>query len=145
MLSANKIVYSVNDIDAVAQDLLMRIADTAVLTFTGDLGAGKTTLISALLKKAGVDELVTSPTFSYVHIYENDEGKKFYHFDLYRISSIDDFVLAGFEEYLYAPKSLCLIEWPEIIMPLMAKDVYHITIDFDEDSEKRILTIKKHS
>lgn len=145
MHGANKITYSVDTIEKLAKDILARTSDAAILTFTGDLGAGKTTLISALLKEAGVDELVTSPTFSYVHIYENEQGKKFYHFDLYRITTLDDFVMAGFEEYLYAPNSVCLIEWPEIITPLLARDVYHIAIDFDEDPQKRILSITQHS
>ena len=58
-----------------------------IFTFTGPLGAGKTTLVQALLKASDVRDVITSPTFTYVNIYTNEVGQKFYHFDLYRLTN----------------------------------------------------------
>lgn len=80
----------------------------SVIAFSGDLGAGKTTFIKYLAESLGVDkDLVTSPTFSYLNLYENIA-----HFDLYRLSGTEDFFLLGFDEYLRAPYIVC-IEWAE--------------------------------
>ncbi|BDC34268.1 tRNA (adenosine(37)-N6)-threonylcarbamoyltransferase complex ATPase subunit type 1 TsaE [Candidatus Dependentiae bacterium Noda2021] len=115
-----------------------------IMTFTGPLGAGKTTLIKELLKQCGVQELVTSPTFSIVNSYTNKHDEVFYHFDLYRLKTVDDFISGGFEEYLNQPKSLVCIEWPQVIAPILASmknRVCSITIDYD-GLEKRSIEIK---
>ena len=105
-----------------------------VITFTGDLGAGKTTLIRALLKDLGVNQPITSPTFTYVNRYITANGKTLYHFDLYRLNALDEFMAQGFDEYLYQPNSWCLIEWPAVVMPLLTHGTCHITLDYDGDS-----------
>ena len=110
-----------------------------IFTFTGPLGAGKTSLIRQMLMQKGVEQLVSSPTFTYVNLYENDKGQLFYHFDLYRIDSMDSFYRAGFNEYLYAPHSWAFIEWPEVIMPLLGQSVCHCQIEYHD--QKRILTM----
>lgn len=115
-----------------------------IITFTGPLGAGKTTLIKALLYQCGVEEMVTSPTFSIVNKYTNNQNEVFYHFDLYRLKTADDFISSGFEEYLNQPKSLVCIEWPEVIESILAsiKDkVCSVTIDYD-GLENRSIEIK---
>ncbi len=88
----------------------------------------KTTLIKEFLRQCGVTEVVQSPTFTYLNVYQGDKGAEFYHFDLYRLSANQDFIDAGFYEYLYAPKSWAVIEWPEIIMPLLKHRVCHVTM-----------------
>jgi tRNA threonylcarbamoyl adenosine modification protein YjeE len=95
------------------------LSSNVVVTLEGQLGAGKTTLTRQLLRMYGVQEPVVSPTFNYMHIYTSKEGKRIYHFDLYRLPSLDYFLAAGFDEYLYAPESITLIEWPAIIEPLL--------------------------
>jgi tRNA threonylcarbamoyladenosine biosynthesis protein TsaE len=112
-----------------------------IFTFEGPLGAGKTTIIRHLLQKCGIHEPVTSPTFNYVNVYENSSRELFYHFDLYRLSSIDDFLAAGFNEFLYVENSWTLIEWPEIIMPLLLRQICKVTINICED-EKRLIRIE---
>ena len=92
-----------------------------------------------MLKQKGVAQPVTSPTFTYVNVYENDNGQLFYHFDLYRIETLDAFIAAGFNEYLYAPNSWAFIEWPEVIMPLLTEAVCHCTIDYHD--QQRVLRI----
>lgn len=135
-----QITYSLDQLDAVVDQLYAMRDQCAVFTFTGPLGAGKTTLIRALLARWGYEGAVTSPTFTYMHAYRILPDKIVYHFDLYRMKSIDDFMGAGFDEYLFAPQSWALIEWPEIIAPILSQRVCHCTIDY-AGADKRIITI----
>lgn len=136
------LIYSADQLDQ-AVDLLWPLFEpgspekSKVITLTGSLGAGKTTLAQALLRKAGVTGPIQSPTFTYVSVYKV-KNLTMYHFDLYRLSSLQDFVQAGFDEYLYGENSKVLIEWPEIVMPLLTHDVCHVVIDY-EGIEKRKL------
>ncbi len=133
-----QIRYSLDEVPQVAQKLLSMFDRYKIFTFTGTLGAGKTTLIRTVLQQAGVKEVITSPTFTYVNVYTLDYDRTFYHFDLYRLKNMNDFVAAGFDEYLYAPNSWSLIEWPEVIMPLLHSHVCHCTIEYAD--HERLLT-----
>ena len=77
----------------------------------GDLGAGKTTLVRALLRRAGVTGSVKSPTFSLLELYDVSR-LHFHHFDFYRLKTPQEFVDGGFSEW-FGPRSVCLVEWPE--------------------------------
>jgi len=77
----------------------------------GDLGSGKTTLVRALLRRAGVAGPVKSPTFSLLEPYAVSR-LQYYHFDFYRFKSPEEFPEGGFEEY-FGPGAVCLVEWPE--------------------------------
>lgn len=134
--------YSEKDIPSIAARLKKLFDQCAVMTFTGPLGAGKTTLVKELLKQAGVTDVVTSPTFAYVNQYKAN-GITYYHFDLYRIGTLDSFMAAGFDEYLFAPGSKALIEWPEPIMPLLAKQTYHVTIEYDQVPDMRTIRVEQ--
>ncbi len=125
-----KIIYSLETIDIPVNALYTLMPQCAVFTFTGNLGAGKTTLVQHLLRRCGVQEVITSPTFTYVNTYTNAQGQTFYHFDLYRMHSLNDFLDVGFDEYLYAPQSWAFIEWPEILTPLLKHKVCHNHIDY---------------
>lgn len=135
-MNKQEIIYSLDEMPKVVDILRQKMADYQVFTFTGTLGTGKTTLIQALLRSCGISGHITSPTFTYVNLYENDQGQTFYHFDLYRIHSIDEFINAGFNEYLYAPQSWCFIEWPEAIMPLLDHKVCHISLEYHDQIRK---------
>lgn len=130
------IIYTKNEVSVVAEQLSHLMQKYAIYTFTGSLGAGKTTLIRELLQKIGVCEQVTSPTFTYMQIYTTINGITVYHFDLYRVDNLSSFMQAGFDEYLYQPKSIIMIEWPECIMPLLTTNVCHIFIDYNDDSSR---------
>lgn len=132
-----KIIYNLDQIDSVVEYLYQQLPHCKVITLVGSLGAGKTTLVKALLRRCGIEDVITSPTFTYVNVYENVSGQTFYHFDCYRIKSLDEFKMAGFDEYLYQPNSWAFIEWPEVVMPLVAHEVCHILIDY-RDSEREI-------
>lgn len=126
--------YRLDQLEQAVAVIKNQMASAQVITFTGDLGAGKTTLIRALLKTLGVTQPITSPTFTYVNRYVTASGDTLYHFDLYRLNTLDEFVAQGFDEYLYQPNSWCLIEWPAILMPLLNHSVCHINLAYDGDS-----------
>ncbi len=134
-----KLIYSLGELPSVVNNLKKFLNSCAILTLTGPLGVGKTTLIRDLLKSIGVKERITSPTFMYMNQYNNAKGQHLYHFDLYRIKSLQEFMEAGFQEYLYQPDSLVLIEWPELIQPLLTHDVCQVEISYHEDPSKRVL------
>lgn len=112
---------------AVAADLALALAPSNLLSFYGDLGAGKTTFIKSLIATiTGIsEEEVCSPTYTYLNIYP---GKlPVYHFDLYRLRDADDFLGMGFEEYFTAG-GICCIEWSERIPELLPPGSIKITL-----------------
>jgi tRNA threonylcarbamoyladenosine biosynthesis protein TsaE len=137
-----EIIYSLQEQEMVIQELKELMKSYQIFACSGPLGAGKTTTIKALLRSCGVTGTITSPTFTYVNAYKNDAGEHFYHFDLYRIGSIEEFQSQGFDEYLYQDKSWAFIEWPEVIEQLLTRSVCHLFFDYHEDPEKRILRIE---
>ena len=89
-----------------------RLSPGEVLVFTGNLGSGKTTLIQGICRGLGVEETVTSPTFTLINEYRG--RLPVYHFDFYRLHSAVELTDLGLEEYLYG-EGVCLVEWPELI------------------------------
>ncbi|MBA2650220.1 MAG: tRNA (adenosine(37)-N6)-threonylcarbamoyltransferase complex ATPase subunit type 1 TsaE [Legionella sp.] len=87
------------------------LPQAAILTLSGEIGSGKTTLIRAILKQLGVTTSIKSPTFSLVESYQC-LGRVVHHFDLYRINHEDELEYIGFRDYI-GQDSLCFIEWPE--------------------------------
>lgn len=137
-----EILYSLIQLPQVAQDLAQQLNNSQIITLTGDLGAGKTTLVKQLLKNWGVHEEILSPTFTYVNCYKNDQGKKIFHFDLYRVSSLDQFLELGFDEYLHESNSLCLIEWPQVIARVLIDSIVcRLEIEHVSDSERKLVII----
>lgn len=100
-----------------------------IYCLNGDLGVGKTIFTKGFAKGLGIkEEDVTSPTFTIVNEYE---GKlPFYHFDVYRIGSLEEMEYTGYEEYFFG-QGVCMIEWAEIIKELLPKQVIYITIQKD--------------
>jgi tRNA threonylcarbamoyladenosine biosynthesis protein TsaE len=136
-----KIVYLYDQLAKVVKAEFPHCQTKKIITFTGGLGAGKTTFIRHLLALWGVDEHeITSPTFAYVNRHKNGEGIVFYHFDLYRIQTVESFIEAGFAEYLYQPSSVVLIEWPHPILSLLKVDVLHYTFEYGEQEDQRIIS-----
>jgi tRNA threonylcarbamoyladenosine biosynthesis protein TsaE len=136
-----QLVYAYEDLDSVVKELERCMGTCQIFALTGPLGAGKTTVIQRILQDCGVSTVITSPTFNYVNEHANSQGEKFYHFDLYRIKSVQDFQSQGFDEYLYQPNSWAFIEWPEIITPLLTHNVCYVSFDYHQDADKRAVTI----
>ena len=112
-----QIDYNLNEVDKVAQQLLaLGILKYNVVTFVGDLGSGKTTLIQSLGKELGVKDNISSPTFSIINEYSGNNGPV-YHIDLYRLKDESEAMDIGIEEYLYGD-GVCMIEWPQIILDI---------------------------
>ena len=114
-----------------------------IIAFSGPLGSGKTTLIRELLRLYGVQGVIVSPTFSYVSLYKVSDRLTLYHFDLYRIMSVNAFLEAGFHEYLDDVCGKVFIEWPEVIASLLIQyQVAHIGLCYKEDAlnERRLIS-----
>ena len=131
--------YHLKDIDAIAASVLEHLESKTIL-FNGSMGAGKTTFINSLIKAMHSNDVATSPTFSIVNEYSipND---KIYHFDFYRIESIDEVYNFGIEDYFNSNNWL-FMEWPERIEELLPEDAQTITITDLEDKKRSLkLTI----
>lgn len=95
-------------------DLIKKKDDSIkIFLLSGQVGSGKTTMIKSFTKKLSVNNNTSSPTFNIVNEYKDRNKNSVYHFDLYRLKSINDLVEIGFEEYINSG-SYCFIEWPEI-------------------------------
>jgi tRNA threonylcarbamoyladenosine biosynthesis protein TsaE len=138
MTKKHELVFMQADLPEVVRQVLDSCKDVQVVTLTGTLGAGKTTFAIELMRQLGVEGEMQSPTYTYIQIYKNDAGKNFYHFDLYRLQDKNSFLFAGFDEFLYQPNSLAIIEWPEIIEPLLHKDVCFIELQYIDDVTRKI-------
>jgi len=104
-------------------------APRSVFAFDGKMGAGKTTFIKKLCEEIGTEDIVNSPTFSIVNVYEvGKEKKEVYHFDCYRLKDIREAQDFGAEEYLYSG-NYCFVEWPEMIEPLLPEDTVWVEIE----------------
>ena len=110
--------------------------DDSIIILTGDLGAGKTLFVTGVLDYFGQKDEVSSPTFTIVNEYNLENGKKFFHFDVYRLESSDEFLAIGGDEFFH--NGICLIEWGEKISDVLPKDILKITIEkFTDDFDKR--------
>lgn len=116
------------DAEEVAALILQSHADARIFAFTGDLGAGKTTLIKALCKVLGVADNTSSPSFAIVNEYRTGAGDPLYHFDLYRLKAAEELEGIGFHEYLDSGH-YCFIEWPELAEDQLPVDALHVRIE----------------
>ena len=98
-----------------------------VLFLSGDLGAGKTTLVRGLLRELGWAGRVKSPTYSLVELYAVSR-LNLYHFDFYRFKDREEWVCSGFREH-FSPESLCIVEWPEMAEGLLSPPDLHVTLE----------------
>lgn len=120
------IEFSLTEINEVAAQVLAQNPKKVIL-FNGEMGAGKTTFIKAFSKLLGVNDTMSSPTFSLVNEYQTSQNQKIFHFDVYRIKSEDEALDMGIEEYLYSG-NWCFIEWSEKIPNLIPDEHSLITI-----------------
>lgn len=113
-----------------------------VIVLTGELGSGKTKFTQGILKHFGLDDEISSPTFTIVNEYHKD-SINIYHFDVYRLSDVDEFYAIGGEEYFN--NGICIIEWGELIKDALPKDYLHIVFSKDENNlENRTLNLIPH-
>ncbi len=137
-IQVDELVFTQDKLSDVVRQILDSCKEIQVITLMGTLGAGKTTLAIELLRQLGVKGEMQSPTYTYLQMYKNDAGKSFYHFDLYRLQNKNEFLFAGFDEFIYQSNSLTIIEWPEIIESLLDKKVCSIELQYVDDVTRKI-------
>ena len=155
-------IYLVNEqgAEVAATDILDKCGEARVFAFEGKMGAGKTTFIKYLCEAMGTEDVVNSPTFAIVNVYEvgaigngqwaigdeamrrkgekaRGERQEVYHFDCYRIKDLREAMDMGTEEYLYSG-NYCFIEWAEMIEPLLPEDTVWVKIEVMENGERRL-------
>lgn len=136
---SKEIEFALEEVEHIAQKLLDKAGPNQLIwTFTGEIGAGKTTLIKAICRLLGTEEKVSSPTFSLVNEYKDREGLTFYHMDLYRLHDTEEAVDIGIEEYLDSGQR-CLIEWPGLIEHLLPENTFRIKLEIGSDSSRKII------
>jgi tRNA threonylcarbamoyladenosine biosynthesis protein TsaE len=123
-----------------AQKILQQFDNVRIFVLSGNLGAGKTTLIKELCQQVGYSGNVSSPTFSIINEYGTDK-KTIYHMDLYRLEDIHEALEIGIEEYLYSG-SYCFIEWAEVIIPILPLPFVVIEINTVFESSRNIYVKK---
>ena len=132
--------FSLEQIDKIADEIIQTIEQTGshVIAFYGKMGSGKTTLIKAICARLGVVDIVQSPTFAIINQYMTESGTSIYHFDFYRLNNINDAINLGIEDYFYSG-DLCLIEWPEIVEPLLPFDTIKFLIKIINKTKRKII------
>ena len=123
-----------------ALEILNVHPEARVYAFAGQMGAGKTTFIKQLCEQMGSADVVNSPTFAIVNVYDVDRPYRgeVYHFDCYRLKDIREAMDFGAEEYLYSG-NYCFIEWPEIIEPLLPDSTVYIKITPQANGDRLLI------
>lgn len=133
-------IHNIDEITIKAKEFLQLCIDKKIFVFNAPMGSGKTTFILQILSELGVEELEGSPTYSLVNEYELPNHELAYHFDLYRLNSLEEALDIGIEDIIYN-NSYCFIEWPEKIEKILPADTVYVTISVDENN-CRIIDIK---
>lgn len=123
-----KISLSEQETFAIASHLAKGLKPGSIVCLDGDLGVGKTVFAKGFAKGLGIDEEITSPTYTLVNSYEGD--RTLHHFDMYRISDISELEEIGYEEYFFG-NAICLIEWASLVDEIIPSDAIKIEIQKD--------------
>ncbi len=148
------IVSTKSDLPDAVNWLLAHAKGRRKIMLYGDMGAGKTTFTKVFCEHFGVNSATSSPTFSLVNEYfyvdtveernpdtiEKGVQKVIHHLDLYRLKTLEEALDIGIEDYLY-DNSYCLIEWPQIIEPILPEDVLKISLEMIEDSQRKFVIL----
>ena len=133
------VIENLASIGETAEAFTQQIGNRTVFAFRGKMGAGKTTFIKAVCEALGVSETVNSPSFAIINEYVSDTtGETIYHFDFYRINSIEEAINIGAEDY-FSSGSLCFIEWPEKVESLLPGDTVWVDIVEQENQNRNVI------
>lgn len=132
------IINGTADLDRAARVFLEKSTGSPIVAFYGQMGAGKTTFITALCRALGVEDVVTSPTFTIVNEYRDGKGNPVYHFDFYRINRLSEAMDIGLFEY-FDSGFPCFMEWPEMIQELLPEETLKVQILTDDENTRRLL------
>lgn len=128
-------LMSLEDTEKLAIQLAETLVPGDIVCLTGDLGAGKTTFTQKLVQVLGVQEPVTSPTFTIVNTY--DAPVTVHHFDVYRIADSEELYDIGFEEYIFS-ESISIIEWANRIKDLLPQEAIWLHLYFDDKGQRTV-------
>lgn len=134
-------VHSIEETTALGERLGKILKPSDIVCLTGDLGTGKTHITKGIAKGLGIDDPITSPTFTIVNEY--DTGRlKLYHFDVYRVSDPDEIYAIGFDDYIFSD-GVSIIEWANYIEEILPPEYLHIYIqkDLEKGEDYRKITI----
>lgn len=136
-------IIEIPDLEALpeaAEKFIGLMGDHTVFAFNGEMGAGKTTFISALSRALGVTEdVASSPSFAIVNEYRSDTtAELIYHFDLYRLKNLEEALEIGIEDY-FDSGALCLIEWPDRAADVLPLDTVNVTVEADSAGARRLV------
>lgn len=138
---SQKGLYLLNEAnqEVATTDILLSTEPNRVYAFYGNMGAGKTTFIKQLCQDMGTTDIVNSPTFSIVNVYDIKfpHQDEIYHFDCYRLKGVQEALDLGAEEYLYSGK-YCFIEWPEMIESILPNQTVRIHINVLNNGDRRM-------
>ena len=129
--------FNIDEIQSAAKIIIRLIDKYKIIAFSGELGAGKTTLINAICQELGVKEHVTSPTYSIIQEYPID-NIIIYHMDLYRIKNVDEAIDAGIEDCLKSD-NLCLVEWPQKAGSLFPEETVYISLQTLSGNARKLI------
>jgi tRNA threonylcarbamoyladenosine biosynthesis protein TsaE len=129
--------FSLDKIDAAAQNFVALAGQHKVFAFHGEMGAGKTTFINAVCKALAVNDVLSSPTFSIINEYRTNKGLIIYHMDLYRLKDEAEAIAAGVEDALFS-ENICFIEWPENAARLLPENTVHCYINTINNNERKL-------
>ena len=131
-------IKNLASIGAAAEEFTLHISKRTVFASRGKMGAGKTTFIKAVCEALGVSETVNSPSFAIINEYVSAAtGETIYHFDFYRINSLQEATNIGVEDY-FNSGSLCFIEWPEKVESLLPDDTVWVDIVEQNDGSRLV-------
>ena len=128
-----------NELDFISKEIIEKFK-SKVFLFYGEMGVGKTAFIKSICKHLNVIDVVSSPTFSIVNQYVNDQDEFIYHFDFYRTNNKNEIFDIGYEEYLFSD-SFCFIEWPERLDNLLPNKYLEIKMKLKDGN--RVIKIKE--
>lgn len=131
------ITNNVNETKKTAFDFAKKLKNGDIILLKGDLGVGKTVFAKSICDFFGVENEVTSPTFTILKSY-NTKKIKINHFDLYRINTTNQLSEIGFEDVIYEKNSICLVEWPEIAIQILPKNIITVEIKKIDNSKREI-------
>ncbi|MBN1117135.1 MAG: tRNA (adenosine(37)-N6)-threonylcarbamoyltransferase complex ATPase subunit type 1 TsaE [Bacteroidales bacterium] len=137
-MSEFELILDLEKIDQVAKKFIHLTSGKKKFAFYGQMGAGKTTFITALCHELKATDLVSSPTFSIVNEYQTENQDSIYHFDFYRINDTSELYDIGFEEYCYSD-CWCFIEWPERGEAVIPQDFINVRIHIADDNKRRLV------
>ena len=142
-MASSFISNSVEETQNIALELMPLILSSKIVLLKGDLGSGKTVISRAIIRLLCNDPhmIITSPTFNILKTYQSTKFDLIAHYDLYRVKSLLEIEEIGLLEIINTQQNITLIEWPEIITPLINQYLLTITLEHNPDNESRIIKV----